>query len=157
MGIHAGPTARRHGRRLEALLLAVAMLAACATAKPVLYANEKYRQVGTEVAARDVAECEKLANQAGAPSEGRRGRGRRAIAGSPGTGAAAGPASGAVWGLFSWMFGWMSPSRRAPRTWATSTCASRSVDTRSPARSERPDTGLLQIARSARHHLATAP
>ena len=111
------------------IVLVAAGLTGCASAKPVLYGNEKYHQVGTSGADRDIAECEALANRAGAtPGEGKAGQVAKnagigavggaaagavggAIAGSPGTGAAAGAASGVVWSLFSSMFGWASPSR----------------------------------------------
>src|SRR5262245_50113568 len=105
------------------------VLAGCATARPIVYGNEKYQQVGRAGADRDIAECRKLADAAGAG----RGAGKAgeaatsagvgavggaaagavggAIAGSPGIGAAAGAASGVVWSLFSSMFGWMHPSQ----------------------------------------------
>jgi hypothetical protein len=118
--------------RRFAVALATVGLVACSTAKPILYSNEKYREVGSEAAARDVAECEALADRAGAsPGDDQAGQAARnvgagaaggaaagavggAIGGSPGIGAAAGAASGAVWGLFSWMFGWMRPSQPSP-------------------------------------------
>jgi hypothetical protein len=112
-----------------ALALVTIGLVGCATAKPILYSNEKYQQVGSEAAARDIAECRELADGAGAtPGAGSTGQVARsagvgavggaaagvvggAIAGDPGIGAAAGAASGVVWSLFSSMFGWMHPSR----------------------------------------------
>jgi hypothetical protein len=112
-----------------ALALVTVGLVGCATAKPILYSNEKYREVGSEAAARDIAECRELADQAGAtPGAGTAGQAARsagvgavggaaagavggAIAGDPGIGAAAGAASGVVWSLFTWMFGWMHPSQ----------------------------------------------
>lgn len=107
----------------------LAGLMGCATAKPILYPNQKYQEVGEEVAARDIAECRALADQAGATAGA--GKGEQAaksagagavggaaagavggaIGGSPGVGAAAGAASGAVWSLFWSLFGWMSPSQ----------------------------------------------
>jgi len=107
----------------------MAGLVGCATARPILYANEKYQQVGRAGADRDIAECGELADQGGAtPGAGKSGQAARnagvgavggaaagavggAIAGSPGVGAAAGAASGVVWSLFSSMFGWMHPSQ----------------------------------------------
>ena len=107
----------------------MAGLVACATARPILYSNQKYQEVGREAAARDIDECRTLADQAGAtPGEGTAEQAAKnagvgavggaaagavggAIGGSPGIGAAAGAASGAVWGLFSSLFGWMSPSQ----------------------------------------------
>jgi outer membrane lipoprotein SlyB len=104
-------------------------LVACATARPILYENQKYREVGGSGAARDIAECGELADQAGAtPGAGKAGQAAKsagvgavggaaagavggAIGGSPGIGAAAGSASGVVWSLFSSMFGWMTPSQ----------------------------------------------
>jgi len=112
-----------------AVALVTAGLVGCATARPVLYPNEKYQQVGTSGADRDIAECSQLADQAGAtPGAGKAGQVAKdtgvgtvggaaagavggAIAGSPGIGAAAGAASGAVWSLFSSMFAWMRPSQ----------------------------------------------
>jgi len=104
-------------------------LVACATARPILYENQKYREVGRSGAVRDIAECRELADQAGAtPGAGKAGQAAKsagvgavggaaagavggAIGGSPGIGAAAGSASGVVWSLFSSMFGWMAPSQ----------------------------------------------
>jgi len=104
-------------------------LLGCATARPILYSNEKYQQVGSSGADRDIAECSDLADKAGAtPGAGKTGEVARntgvgavggaaagavggAIAGSPGIGAAAGAASGVVWSLFASMFGWMRPSQ----------------------------------------------
>lgn len=114
------------------VVLFAAVVAGCASAKPVLYANEKYREVGREAAAQDVAVCRALADQAGATADTDRGGevAKRAgvgavggaaagavggaIAGNPGTGAAAGAASGVVWSLFSSMFDWMGPSEPSP-------------------------------------------
>src|SRR5215831_1818612 len=111
-----------------AVALVTAGLVGCATARPVLYPNEKFEQVGSSGADRDIAECSELADRAGAtPGAGKAGQVAKdtgigtaggaaagavggAIAGSPGIGAAAGAASGAVWSLFSSMFGWMRPS-----------------------------------------------
>jgi hypothetical protein len=111
------------------LTVATVGLFACATARPILYGNEKYKQVGSAGAARDVAECRRLAEEAGAtPGAGRTGQAAKsagagavggaaagavggAIGGSPGLGAAVGAASGVVWSLFSSLFGWMGPSR----------------------------------------------
>jgi OmpA family protein len=104
-------------------------LVGCATARPVLYENQKYLEVGRSVADRDIAECDQLADRAGATADpGKAGEAAKsagvgavggaaagavggAIGGSPGIGAAAGAASGAVWSLFSTMFGWMTPSQ----------------------------------------------
>ena len=112
-----------------AVALVMAGLVGCATAKPILYPNDKYQQVGRSGADRDSGECRDLADQAGAtPGAGKGGQVAKdtavgtvggaaagavggAIAGSPGVGAGAGAASGAVWSLFSSMFGWMHPSQ----------------------------------------------
>ena len=111
--------------RTAALLMAG--LVGCATARPILYSNQKYQQVGRSAADRDIAECRALANQAGAtPGQGRAGEVAKtagtgavvgaasgavggAIGGSPGIGAAAGAAGGVVWSLLWAMFGWMGP------------------------------------------------
>src|SRR5262249_20218025 len=105
------------------LTLLVAGLVGCATAKPVLYGNEKYQQVGKAAASRDIQACQSLADQAGAtPDQGRGGQVAKnaglgtvagaasgavggAIGGSPGIGAAAGAAGGAVWSVLWSMFG----------------------------------------------------
>ena len=111
------------------IVFVAAALAACTSAKPVFYGNEKYQQVGPTAAERDVAECEALADQAGAtPGQGKAGQVAKsagvgalggaaagavggAITGSPGIGAAAGAASGVVWSVVSSMIGWASPAR----------------------------------------------
>src|SRR5262249_11874175 len=100
----------------------------CATARPILYSNQKFQQVGKATADHDIAECSALANQAGATPD--QGRGAQvatnaaagavgggasgpvggAIAGSPGIGAAAGAAGGAVWSVLWSMLGWMGPT-----------------------------------------------
>jgi len=112
-----------------ALAVGTIGLLGCATARPILYANDKYQQVGKDTADRDIAECRTLADQAGAtPGAGKGGQVAKdagvgavggaaagavggAIGGAPGIGAAAGAASGVVFSLFSSMFGWMHPSQ----------------------------------------------
>ena len=90
------------------LVLVAAALIGCATARPILYANPKYNEVGRDGAQRDIADCEQLAKNAGAGAAG--GAVGGAIWGSPGTGAAAGAAGGAVGGLLWALFGsWASP------------------------------------------------
>src|SRR5262252_480201 len=106
------------------LVMITVALAACATAKPVFYDNEKYQAVGREGADRDVAECRARAEEAGAtPGSGRAGAAAKsagtgavggAVAGSAGIGAAAGAAGGVVWSLFSTAFGWMGHSQPDP-------------------------------------------
>ena len=115
--------------KIFAVLVAAVALSACAPARPVLYGNEKFQQVGAARAESDVAECEALANQAGAtPGQGKAGRAAQsagisafsgaaggavggAIWGSPGIGAAAGATSGVVWSLVSSAIDWASPSQ----------------------------------------------
>jgi hypothetical protein len=100
----------------------------CATARPILYSNQKYQQVGRATADHDIAECTALADQAGATPD--QGRGTQvaknagagavvgaasgavggAIGGAPGIGAAAGAAGGAVWSVLWSMVGWMGPT-----------------------------------------------
>ena len=114
------------------LVLVSTGLMACAPAKPVLYGNERFQQVGSTQAASDVAECEALANQAGAtPGQGKAGQVAKsagvsalggaaggavggAIWGSPGIGAAAGATSGVVWSLVTSAIDWASPSQPSP-------------------------------------------
>jgi len=114
----------------SALALVAAGLVGCATARPILYANPKYNQVGRDGAQRDIADCEQLAKNAGAtPDQGRAAQTATATAigagagaaggavggaiwGSPGTGAAAGAAGGAVGGLLWSLFGsWARPAQ----------------------------------------------
>jgi hypothetical protein len=81
--------------RQMAAVLAAALLAGCATARPILYSNQKYQQVGQGGADHDIAECKALADQAGAtPGTGKGGQ----VAKSAGVGAVAGAAAGAVGG-----------------------------------------------------------
>jgi hypothetical protein len=100
----------------------------CATARPILYSNPKYQQVGKATADHDIAECTALADQAGAtPDQGRGAQVAKnagagavvgaasgavggAIGGAPGIGAAAGAAGGAVWSVLWSMVGWMGPT-----------------------------------------------
>jgi hypothetical protein len=114
--------------RLRYLVSLMVGIVGCATARPILYSNEKYQQVGRATADRDIAECSALADQAGAtPGQGRgtqvaktagagavvgaaSGAVGGAIAGSPGIGAAAGAAGGVVWSVLWAMFGWMGPT-----------------------------------------------
>jgi uncharacterized protein YcfJ len=71
------------------------LVAGCAAPKPILYPNDHLRQVGQEVADRDVNECREMANDAGATaSQGKSGQ----VAGSTAAGGAIGSASGAVGG-----------------------------------------------------------
>ncbi len=70
-----------------------AVLAGCASQRPVLYPNAKYKQVGDAVARQDVDDCIRLAEQAGASHGG----GERAVR-SGATGAAVGGVTGAVAG-----------------------------------------------------------
>jgi len=111
------------------LLFATTALVACSTARPILYANEKYKAAGRVAADRDIAECRKLADEAGATAGSDRaaqtakgtgvgavggaaaGAVGGAIGGAPGFGAAVGAASGAVWGFLTSLFGWTGPSR----------------------------------------------
>jgi len=71
-------------------------LAGCASQRPVLYPNTKYKQVGDAAAQRDVDECIRLAEQAGAGHGG----GERAVR-QGGIGAAVGGVAGAVAGAVS--------------------------------------------------------
>src|SRR5690348_7747191 len=76
-----------------AAALVTAGLLGCATARPVLYPNEKYQQVGSSGADRDIAECSELADQAGAtPGAGKAGQ----VAKDAGVGTVGGAAAGAV-------------------------------------------------------------
>jgi hypothetical protein len=112
-------TMKRHGL----LILVVVSLAACSGPKPILYPNDHFRTVGKEAAEEDIAQCRRLAEEAGAHLRG--GRGGEvagstamgggvgaaggavggAIVGSPGIGAAVGAASGATMGFLGGLFG----------------------------------------------------
>src|SRR5262249_60709595 len=81
------------------LVLAAAALVGCATARPILYANPKYNEVGRDGAKRDIADCEQLAKNAGAtPDQGRAAQTAKGAAIGAGAGAAAGAVGGAIWG-----------------------------------------------------------
>ena len=83
----------------QLLVLLTAGLVGCATAKPILYANPKYVQVGSDGANRDIAQCESMAKSAGAtPDQGRAGQTAKGAAVGAGAGAAAGAVGGAIWG-----------------------------------------------------------
>jgi hypothetical protein len=105
--------------------LTLLVLAGCAAPKPVLYPNSHFQSVGAATAERDITECRKLAETAGArPRAGEAaevagttavgagvgaasGAVGGAIVGSAGTGAAVGAASGAAAGLLGGLLGAM--------------------------------------------------
>jgi hypothetical protein len=111
----------RFGTVYVSLLLAG--LIACSGPKPILYPNEHYKAVGKAEADEDIAQCRRLAEDAGArPSKGKGrevaestvgggvvgaagGAAGGAVVGSPGTGAAVGAASGVAMGLFGGLLG----------------------------------------------------
>ncbi len=83
----------------QVLAILTAGLVGCATARPIVYANPKYVEVGREGTNRDIAECESLAKGAGAtPDQGRAGQTAKGVAVGAGAGAAAGAVGGAIWG-----------------------------------------------------------
>ena len=86
-------TPRFSGMMMFAGLVLAAMVAGCATQRPVLYPNAKLKRVGNEVAQRDVDDCIRLAEDYGVSS----GRGDKVVRGGAG-GAAVGGATGAVAG-----------------------------------------------------------
>jgi hypothetical protein len=114
---------------LPVLLGLASVLGGCAGPSPVLYPNSHYQAVGEATAERDIADCRRVADQAGAD----RGTGRGeaaagdavaggavggaagaaggAIAGAAGTGAAIGAASGAAAGLVRSLFRSDGPSQ----------------------------------------------
>jgi outer membrane lipoprotein SlyB len=114
----------RGGRVAMAIgLLAAFTLAGCASGpKPILYPNEKLKTVGQAQADQDIADCRKMASNAGASAgSGKAGQAAGstaaggaiggatgavggAILGSAGTGAAVGAATGATAGLLRSMF-----------------------------------------------------
>jgi hypothetical protein len=85
-------------RRMIALL-AAGVVAGCATAKPILYNNQKYQQMGKAGVDRDIAECQALADQAGAtPGTGKGGQVAKGAGAGAVAGAAGGAVGGAIWG-----------------------------------------------------------
>jgi hypothetical protein len=111
----------RGGNVIAALVLATTLVG-CASMRPIVYANQKYTQVGREGADRDIETCEALAEEAGTTrgsagqAAGQVAKGATAgaaggavggaISGGAGAGAAAGAAGGAVASL---LWGWMTP------------------------------------------------
>jgi hypothetical protein len=71
-------------------------LAGCATQRPVLYPNAKYKQAGPEIARQDIDDCMRLAEQSGVSHGG----GDRAVRRGA-EGAAVGGVTGAVAGAVS--------------------------------------------------------
>ena len=116
--------------RISSVVLAMVMLSACSSARPVLYPNAQLESVGKDGAERDIEACRQLAESAGA-KEGGGGKGGRvatstavgagagaasgavggAIFGGVGRGSMIGAASGAVWGLLTGLFHAASPSQ----------------------------------------------
>ena len=78
------------------VLFLVGVVAACATQKPVLYPNAKYKEAGREAAQREIDNCDRLARDSGATSGG----GDRVVR-EGATGAAVGGAAGAVAGAIA--------------------------------------------------------
>lgn len=111
-------------------MLALLMLSACSSARPVLYPNAQLESVGKDGADRDIETCRQSAESAGA-KEGGGGKGKRvatstavgagigaasgavggAIWGSAGLGSMVGAASGAAWGLLIGLFHAAGPSQ----------------------------------------------
>jgi hypothetical protein len=81
--------------RRSVLVTLLALFVASCSPKPILYPNSHYKEVGEDVADRDIEECRTMAKDAGAtPSQGKTGQ----VAGSTAAGGAIGSASGAVGG-----------------------------------------------------------
>jgi outer membrane lipoprotein SlyB len=113
---------------LPAFVIAL-LTAGCASTKPVLYPNDHFSGVGQETAERDIENCMRLAESAGADSAGSSvGQGAAqtaggaavgaasgavggAVVGAAGSGSAIGAASGATAGLLHWLF---SKPQRSP-------------------------------------------
>jgi hypothetical protein len=118
------------GLSISSIALAILMLSACSSARPVLYPNAQLESVGKDGAERDVEACRQMAESAGAEES--RGGGRTgriatgtamgagvgaasgavggAIFGGAGAGSMIGAASGAVWGLLTSLFSAFMPS-----------------------------------------------
>ncbi|MBI4400859.1 MAG: hypothetical protein HY581_04420 [Nitrospirae bacterium] len=82
------------GIRVFVLVLTLSTVA-CSGPRPILYPNAHLQAVGEDAAERDIAECRKMAEAAGATPE--KGKGAK-VAGSTTAGAGIGAASGAVGG-----------------------------------------------------------
>ena len=118
-----------HRPRLGVVLALVLGVGGCSGPSPVLYPNSHYQAVGQSTAERDIADCRRVADQAGAARGsgqgeaaaggavaggaigGAAGAAGGAIAGAPGTGAAIGAASGAAAGLVRSLFRSDGPSQ----------------------------------------------
>jgi hypothetical protein len=109
-------------------------LVACASQRPVLYPNERFEQVGSDVAEKTIDDCKRRAEEyvssggregevagsavasagAGAAVGAAAGAAGGAVVGHAGRGAGVGAASGAAvqfaWGLLSALFGSQEPS-----------------------------------------------
>jgi len=110
-------------------MAAVWLLVGCSGPSPVLYPNAHFQAVGRAAADRDIEDCRRVAEQAGAnPGSGQgeavatgtvaggavggaAGAAGGAIVGSAGTGAAIGAASGAAAGLVRSLFRSSGPSQ----------------------------------------------
>jgi hypothetical protein len=116
--------------RHPALALGLASgLLGCSGPAPVLYPNSHYQTMGQSAAERDIADCRRVADQAGANRGSGRGEAAAggavaggaiggaagaaggAVAGAAGTGAAIGAASGAAAGLVRSLFRTDGPSQ----------------------------------------------
>jgi hypothetical protein len=109
--------------------ICIAGIAGCSAARPVLYPNEHLRALGPEMARRDIAECQSLAEAAGSsPNQSKDGEVARntigggalgaatgavggAVVGSAGSGSAIGAASGAAAGLLRGLFSRSEPNQ----------------------------------------------
>ncbi|MDP1767972.1 MAG: glycine zipper family protein [Nitrospirota bacterium] len=81
--------------RSWSFLIILFLVLGCAAPKPILYPNAHLKEVGADVADRDIDECREMAQDAGATaSSSKSGQ----VAGSTTTGGAIGSASGAVGG-----------------------------------------------------------
>lgn len=120
--------------RISSVVLAVLMLAACSSARPVLYPNAHLESVGKEGLEQDLEVCKQSAESAGAEESSGGGKTGRvatgtamgagvgaasgavggAIFGGAGLGAMVGAASGAVWGLLTGLFSAAMPSPPSP-------------------------------------------
>jgi len=108
--------------------ISVLPVAGCSP-KPILYPNAHFKEVGEDLADRDIEECKQMAKDAGAtPSKGKSGQvaGNTAaggaigsaagavggaVVGRPGTGAMVGAASGATGGFLRGLFRKSPPSK----------------------------------------------
>ncbi len=86
-------------RQMACLCVLSLALSGCAAAKPILYPNAHYQQVGADAAQADIQDCIAMAKEAGAsPDEGKTAQVATGTVGGGAVGSAAGAVGGAILG-----------------------------------------------------------